>query len=538
MLAQGASPADGVARPRPPVRSALRNHALVRTVLALFTVTIAEWALWIGTLVYAHARGGASAAGFVSIALVVPAACIAPLAGRQADGPRPIRLLAIVYGSQTLFLIVAAVAAHQHAALAVVVVPVAASTTLVTFIPPTCSVAIPSLVTIPEQLTAANLLVGYVNNAATLVGPLLAAALLAVGGAAMVLGGCVVLVAVSTLCCIPLAELDPPFDAALREPSIADPLHRVSLVAVKRLAERPGALALLGVLGGQYVLIGGLDLLVVVLATEQLHLGASGPGLLSATFGVGALAGGGLSTLLVGRRRLAPLIAASLSAIVVALAVLGGETVLVAALVLLPVMGIGRSVLDVTGNMLLQRAAPQDALASVFAALEVLVLAGMAIGSLVVQILIAVADVRAALLGLSCALGLLLLLTVRRLRHIDDIADAPVVVIRLLRSTRIFARLPPAEMEGVARAGCVEHRAAGATIIRTGDVGDKYYVIADGTVNVIVGGRLVAELRRFQGFGEIALISDLPRTATVVAVTDVDLFAIARAPFLAVLRWC
>jgi hypothetical protein len=207
-------------------------------------------------------------------------------------------------------------------------------------------------------------------------------------------------------------------------------------------------------------------------------------------------------------------------------------------LVLLPVMGIGRSVLDVTGNMLLQRAAPQDALASVFAALEVLVLAGMAIGSLVVQILIAVADVRAALLGLSCALGLLLLLTVRRLRHIDDIADAPVVVIRLLRSTRIFARLPPAEMEGVARAGCVEHRAAGATIIRTGDVGDKYYVIADGTVNVIVGGRLVAELRRFQGFGEIALISDLPRTATVVAVTDVDLFAIARAPFLAVLRWC
>jgi predicted MFS family arabinose efflux permease len=537
VLAPDASPADGAARSRPPVRAALRNHALVRAVLALFAVTTGEWALWIGALVYAHAHGGASATGFVSIALVVPAACIAPLAGRMADGPRPNRLLVSVFGVQTICLIGAAVAAHQRAPLVVVVVPVAAATALLTFVPPTYSVAIPSLVTIPEQLTAANLLIGYVRNAATLVGPLLAAALLTLGGAAAVVLGCVVLVALSTMCCIPLADLDPPFDAAPHQPSTADPLQHVSRSTLKRLAERPGALALLAVLGGQYVLIGGLDLLFVELATDQLHLGASGPGLLSATFGIGALTGGGLSTFLVGRQRLAPLIVCSLASIVIALAVLGGETVLIATLVLLPLMGIGRSILDVTGHMLLQRAAPQDALASVFAALEVLVLAGMAIGSVVVQILIAVADVRAALLGLGGVLTVLLLLTVRQLRHVDDIADAPVVAIRLLKSTRIFAPLPPAEMEGVARAGCMEHRPAGTTIIRTGDVGDKYYVVADGTVKVLVGGQLVAELGRSQGFGEIALISDIPRTATVVAVTDVDLFAIERAPFLAALRW-
>ena len=180
-LAGGASSVEGLANNRfPPIRTALRNHALVRAVLALFYATISEWALWIGALVYADDHGGASAAGLVSIALVVPAACVAPLAGSKADGPRPNRLLAIVYGIQTLCLLAAASAAFGDVPLAVVVVPIVAATTLVTFIRPSYSVAVPGLVTAPE-LTAANVLIGYFENAAVLVGPLLAAALLLVG---------------------------------------------------------------------------------------------------------------------------------------------------------------------------------------------------------------------------------------------------------------------------------------------------------------------------------------------------------------------
>ena len=533
VLARGAPSGDVVANNRiAPVRTALRNHALMRAVLALFNSTVSEWALWIGALVYAHDHGGASAAGLVSIALVVPAACVAPLAGSRADGPRPNRLLGIVYGVQTLCLLAAAAAAFRDAPLVVVVVPIAATTTLVTFVRPSYSVAIPGLVTAPEQLTAANVLIGYIENAAILVGPLLAAALLAVGSPALVLAACAALLVASTFCSVPLAKLDPPTSFVLHGASMAASSRRVSLSTVRRLAARPGAIALLIVIGGQYVLVGGLDLLYVVLAADQLHLAASGPGMLSAAFGVGAITGGALSTLLVARRRLAPVMIASMVAVVAALVVLGVNVVLVAALLLLPVMGIGRTVLDVTGRMLLQRAAPQDALASAFATLEALALVGTAIGSLLVQFLVVVSGVRAALFGLGCVLGLLLLATVRRLRHVDEIADAPVVAIRLLKSAAIFASLPPVEIEGVARAGDIEHVAAGSTIINTGDIGDRYYVIAGGTVDVFMQGRLVRTMGRAEGFGEIALLADVPRAATVVAATDVDVFAIDRVAFL------
>ena len=504
----------------------------MHAVLALFNSTVSEWALWIGALVYAHDHGGASAAGLVSIALVVPAACVAPLAGSRADGPRPNRLLGIVYGVQTLCLIAAACAAFRGAPLPLAVVPIAATTTLVTFIRPASSVAIPGLVTAPEQLTAANVLIGYFENAAILVGPILAAALLAVGSPALVLAASAALLVASTLLSLPLAKLDPPTSFMVAGARRAASSGRVSLSAVRRLAERPGAIALLIVIGGQYVVVGGLDLLYVVLATDQLHLPASGPGMLSAAFGVGAITGGAVSTLLVARRRLAPVMIASLLAVVAALIALGAQVVLVAALLLLPVMGVGRTVLDVTGRMLLQRAAPQEALAAVFATLEALTLVGTAIGSLLVQLLVVTEGVRAALLGLGCVLGLLLLATGRRLRHVDEIADAPVVAIRLLRSVALFASLPPIEIEGVARAGAIEHFPGGSAIINTGDLGDCYYVVAGGTVEVIKKGQFVRTMGRAEGFGEIALLADAPRTATVIAATDVDLFVIGRVAFL------
>lgn len=531
-LPSSANSAQGVATNRfPPIRAALRNHALVRAVLALFNSTVAEWALWTGALVYAHDHGGARATGLVSIALVVPAACVAPLAGSRADGLRPNRLLGIVYSVQTLCLAAAACAAFQDASVAVVIAPIAATTTLVTFIRPAYSVAIPGLVTSPQQLTAANVLIGYFENAAILVGPLMAAGLLAIGSPALVLAGCAALLVGSALWSVPLARLDPPTSFMNLRAADASS-RRSSLWAFRRLAERPGVVALLIVIAGQYILVGGLDLLYVVLATDQLHLAASGPGILSAAFGVGAIAGGIVSTLLVARRQLAPIMIGSSLAALAALVALGSDVVLVTTLLFLPVMGIGRTLVDVTGRMLLQRAAPQGSLASVFAILEVLALAGTAVGLVVVQFLIGSAGVRTALFGLAGVLGMLLLATMFSLRRVDEIADAPVVAIRLLKSAALFASLPPIEIEGVARAGDIEHLASGSIIIRSGDIGDRYYVIAGGTVDVFMDGQFVRTMGRTEGFGEIALLADAPRTATVVAASDVDVFAIGRAAFL------
>jgi hypothetical protein len=182
--------------------------------------------------------------------------------------------------------------------------------------------------------------------------------------------------------------------------------------------------------------------------------------------------------------------------------------------------------------MLLQRAAPQDAVASVFATLEALTLAGTALGSVLVQIVVVTSGVRAAVFALAVALALLLLGTVRGLRLVDAIADAPVVAIRLLRSAALFASLPPLEIEGVARAGSIDHVTSGSAIIEEGERGDRYYVVAGGTVEVFIGGSFVRTMQRPEGFGEVALLIDEPRTATVVAATDADLFSIERIPFL------
>jgi hypothetical protein len=519
--------------PRPPVGAALHNRALQRALTAFFASTVADWALWIGALVYAHDHGGASAAGYMSIALTVPAALITPFAGSKADSHGPNRLLAMAYGAQALCMTLASIAAFADAPLWAVVAPMAAVTTLVTFVRPSYSIAIPGLVTSTNELTAANVLVGYFENAAILVGPLVAAALLALDGAALVLAGCAVLVAASAWTSIPLVQLDPPSSFVDGGRSHAES-RAIAPSPVRRLARRPGALALLIVLGGQYLLIGGLDLLFVVMASDQLHLSASGPAILTAAFGLGAITGGGLSTLFVARDRLAPFMICALTAVVIAMTVLGAELVLVTALLLLPVVGMGRTVLDVSGRMLLQRAAPQDAVASVFATLEALTLAGTALGAVVVQAVIAMSGVRAAVLTLAGTLGVLLIASASQLRRVDDVADAPVVAIRLLRSTAIFASLPPIEIEGVARAGSIAHVESGSTIITQDEPGDRYYVVAGGTVDIFIDGTFVRTMGRPEGFGEIALLVDAPRTATVIAASDGDLFFIDRVPFLRV----
>jgi MFS family permease len=511
---------------RPLVRAVVRNRPLARALASGGASLVVEWSLWTAALVEAHERAGATGAGLVSIALIVPAALAAPLAGSLADAARPARTLMVVFAMQCACLVTSSVVARSGAPLVVVIVPIVAATMLATFVRPACSVIVPGLVATTSELTAANLVSGYVDNAAVLLGPLIAAGVLALAGPWLVfaLGGA--LGATSAALVGPLARLEPP--AVAQRCSARRPGRRVLSALV---ADRPTA-ALLLALSGQFVLVGGLDLFVVVLATDRLHLGASGPGALSACFGGGALIGGVLTTTFVGRRQLAPLIVAALGMVAAALVLLATLTVLPMAVLLLGVMGVGAAVIDVTGRMLLQRAAPQEVLASVFASLESLSLVGTAVGSLVVQILLAVAGIGAALAGLAAVLVLLVLATGRRVAVVDEHADAPVVAIRLLRTVPVFGALQPPELEGVARASEPVHVDEGETVIVAGERGDSYYVIARGGVDVFIHGGFVRSLGRGQGFGEIALLADVARTATVVARVPTELLEVRRRPFL------
>jgi hypothetical protein len=181
--------------------------------------------------------------------------------------------------------------------------------------------------------------------------------------------------------------------------------------------------------------------------------------------------------------------------------------------------------------MLLQRLAPQDALASVFAFAEVLGQAGCALGAGLTQLLL-LAGPRPALLGLVVLLAGAVALAAGPIRAVDAQADAPVVAVRALRRIPMFAALPGPALEGLARAADSVVVAAGTTIVAEGDVGDAYYAVVSGTVEVSMGGHPVRTMGRGEGFGEIALLADVPRTATVTAQTDVELMRLERPPFL------
>ena len=80
----------------------------------------------------------------------------------------------------------------------------------------------------------------------------------------------------------------------------------------------------------------------------------------------------------------------------------------------------------------------------------------------------------------------------------------------------------------------------GSTIIKQGDEGDSFYVIRRGKVEIVLGrgaeeSITVAKLGPMEGFGEMALLSGKPRSANVVAVTDVETWRLPKADFEALL---
>jgi hypothetical protein len=157
---------------------------------------------------------------------------------------------------------------------------------------------------------------------------------------------------------------------------------------------------------------------------------------------------------------------------------------------------------------------------------------GLAIGSLLVAGLVAIGGARGAIVGIGLLLPLAALLAGRALLDVDRHANVPVVEVGLLRGLPLFAPLAPATLESLARALEPLDAPAGAVVIREGETGDRFYVIADGEVDVSRSDGVTAVLRRGDCFGEIALLRDVRRTATCSARTDATLYALAKDDFL------
>jgi hypothetical protein len=263
-----------------------------------------------------------------------------------------------------------------------------------------------------------------------------------------------------------------------------------------------------------------------------LAIGAGDVGYLAAAFGAGGVLGSVATVGLVGRRVLAGAALAGASVSGAAFVVLGIWPTVAGALVLLAAFGVGRSFLDVAARTILHRVVPSALRRHVFGAQEGLSMLGLAAGSIAVPALIAAGSAKTALIGTGALLLATALIVGPSLRAIERSAPAPRAQLAALAHSPLFSMLAAPVLEDLSRGLTELSVGAGAVVIREGDIGDRYYLVRDGELDVTVGGRYIRTITRGDGFGEIALLRDGIRTATVTARVPSQLYALARTPFL------
>jgi MFS family permease len=511
------------------LRTVLAARTLRRSLLAYLVFNTAEWAVWVATLVFAYDFGGTTAAAFASLMQLLPAAAVAPLAASMGDRAPRERMLARIYCAQSATMALTVVLFIVHPAPLLILVGAMLVSVTLSFARPVYLAALPAFAATPAQLTAANSVSTMVESLAVLLGPAVAAVVMEVAGPPQVFGTFAIGMLLAALLVHRAAGASAGATATVR-PRISLSDWSDSLV---ELRARPHGMLLLGYVGVAYLLVGMADVLAVVLAFEILTLRPAGPGVLISAIGFGGMAGAGASILLAGRRRLGPALAGALLVAGVPFALAGLTSHVLWALLLLAAAGAGKSYLEVAARTLLQRSVNEDVLARVFGLQEGLMLLALAVGALLVPLLVSLAGPRGAFVVAGLMLPLLAASTWRRLKSIDAHAPAPPKSLLLLLRVPMFGHLPVPVVERVAgRCVAVEFR-AGESVIRQGDHGEHFYVVESGQLKVAVDGQPRPSLGPGDSFGEIALMRDLPRTASVTATTDVRLWMLDLATFIA-----
>jgi len=308
---------------------------------------------------------------------------------------------------------------------------------------------------------------------------------------------------------------------------------QVAIAGLREVLRDPDLLVVMAVMTGHLVIVGGLEVLLVLLAIDLLGIGESGAGYLIGAMGLGAILGGAAAFALAGRTRLTPWLAVAAVVIGLPVALIGVDPTPGSAAVLLVVTGIGFAILEVTGQTLLQRITPDAVRTRVFGVLEGLLLVGEALGALVVPPLALLIGLQATAITLGLLLPVLAVLAMVRFTRIDTRVAIPVAELEALAGVPMLAPLGPAAMESLARHLARIVVPAGTVVIREGQAGDRWYLIADGRFAVTRAGRQLRTMGTGEAFGEIALLRDVPRTATVEAATDGVLWTLERHEFTA-----
>jgi MFS family permease len=505
------------------------NSNLRRAQLSFLGAWTAEWAFTVALGIVAYRHGGATAVGLVGLLRMVPSAVVAPFAATLADRGRRERVLVLVSTIRGLATGVAGIVVALNGPVMIVYVLAVISTIAATLYRPAHSALLPSLCRTGHELASANVVRGMLDSVATFAGPMLAAVLLEFTDVAVVF----VFASGASLAAAALV-LRLRYDAP---PRPSAPRGRILVDAAEgiRAAVRNRDLALfLGLALAQTFTRGALTVFTVVVALDLLRTGEPGVGTLTAAVGAGAVAGSIGASLLVGSGRLAQWfgIGVALWGLPIALIPLFPRQA--TALTLLACVGVGNALVDVGLFTLMARLAPDDVLARVFGLLESMVALGVGLGALVASLLVDLTNVRVALVVVGALCPILVAVAWRRLRHLDRYIGVLDEEIGLLHRVPMFQPLPLPAIEQLARGLEPVHVPAGQAVFHQGDPADRFYVIEAGSAEVVGDGRLITTLSPGDGFGEIALLRRVRRTAMVRAATDLELQALTGSRFLPV----
>ena len=519
--------AERLGAPAAALRQVFANRDLRRLELAWASSLAGGWSFGVAIAVFAYEAGGPAAAGVVTVLRSVLAAFASPWTALLADRFARERVMVAADGLRALALVAAVILVALDASAPFVYALAAVVSVAGTALRAAKAALVPNLAREPAELTAMNVVSGTTESVAVFLGP-------AVGGLLLALAGIEVTFAVTAgaflLSALLVARIHGP---GRPERSGDGRTHFLgeALGGFRLIAREPGVRAIALLTAAQSLVYGALTVLIVVISFRLVDLGGAGVGLLYSALGIGGLLGSLVTFALIARGRLATDFALANALWGVPIALIAVWPNAAVALVLLAVVGAANTVADVAGTTLLQRAADNELLARVFGALETLIIGSIGVGALLAPALVAGLGTRGALLVTGALLPVLVALLWRRLAAMETAAEPPSRSVALLRGCPIFAPLPEATLEQLAGSLVPSVVAADTEVVRLGEPGDRFYLVEEGELEARDGTR-VTPLGPGDWFGEIALLRDVPRTATVRAVTASALLALERDDFL------
>jgi MFS family permease len=482
----------------------------------------AEFGTWVAVLVYAYDKGGAPLAGIAAALQLLPAAVFAPMLAMAADRMRRDLPLRFGYLTQAIAHAGVGVAMLSDAHVVVVIALAAVAATLVTVTRPAHGSLVPELATRPDEVTAANVVTSTAEGAGVLAGPALTGLIL-IGGdpghVFLIMAGFALIAGLLVFG----VRGQPPL------PALAESTRRNLLAGLRTIRTDRDLRAIVTVGASSFLLVGAFDVLGVILAVDVLGWGEAGAGALASAGGLGTLLGAMAAAALVGRR----LSRALLLAVVVAalpLTLLGWLSF--AAIVLFFMASAGLQWIELITRTLLQRAAPAITLGRVLGVHEGLAAASLAVGSLLVSALFASVDPVMTFVILGLVLPVACASSWSSIRKLERTTSPRLVEIGLLKKVPMFGRLSPLVLETLAAALDTVVVEGGAMVTQEGDPGDSLYLIAEGDFVVEKTGKKLARLAPGDVFGEIALLYDVPRTATVRSLGFGRLYTLGAREFL------